>query len=1063
MMHRRLGWSVTLVLILTLFAGATSAWAQFNAAPYAAPDSAEVQAGQSVTIAVLANDSDPEGDPLSITAVGSPAHGTAVLNADNTITYTPAAGWPAPGDPNSDSFTYTITDGQFNYAVGTVTITVLVSLDADGDGVPNATDNCINTPNPDQADNDLDGQGDVCDSDDDNDGNADAIDACPFVANTRYATTSADGHTMRYCTIEAAAFASDGPGQTVLVSEGNWPGETWNRTYGDSPDLTVTGAGNRANTILNGLSLTGATFDGLTFDALTFRGDAAGYGNFTVSIDGPGSYARLAFLNAVFDGENAADRGAIFANQGWTGFTLSGNTFVNFANSEPADLGGGYTSNYSLVFMEAQNGTGSGFSATGNVFQDVRHINALEAFRWANVAISGNVVTGARGRLLVWSYADTPLGNVIIENNNITVSGWSAAYPATGIGVYYVNGTVNIAGNAVSGASTCLNVNGVANLAVTNNTLNSCAARAMLFGDTEVAPATASITANTFSDSPVGVENRATTFELNACANTFVNVANQQFSNPGPFAPCGADLAVSKTGPADVLYDEEIAYTITVTNNGPQAATAVTLTDTLPQGVLFVNVNGATCTHTSGVITCALGDLANQASVTIQVVVQAKIEGVVVNTATVASRTPDLDPADNTASAETTIVKPCNPMHDMAGYLSVSADGRTATGRIYNASTHCTYDVGMASYRRFDDVIDHQEIFSWATDVIGPDEWISFTLPLPDCAAQVDLFYGPVLMSKDGQRYGDRLLAGRLVGQDFCPLCLDSDLDGVCDTVDNCPLVPNPDQADADQDGHGDVCDNCPQTPNPDQADADQDGHGDVCDNCPQTPNTDQADTDHDGVGDVCETCPDADADGICDDVDNCWQVFNPNQADADQDGVGNLCDNCIDVPNPDQADADHNGVGDVCEMACSDADADGICDEDDNCWQTPNPDQADADQDGRGDVCDNCPQTPNTDQADTDSDGVGDVCEVCADADADGICDDVDTCPLPNIGDSDYDGIDDACDDVIYVEWCKWYVDRWHYEGYLTPQQIEDIRNAGYLLVPTHTGSCPAEPPSGQ
>ena len=43
-------------------------------------------------------------------------------------------------------------------------------VDTDGDGVPNAQDNCPFTANPDQADNDDDGQGDVCDADDDNDG-----------------------------------------------------------------------------------------------------------------------------------------------------------------------------------------------------------------------------------------------------------------------------------------------------------------------------------------------------------------------------------------------------------------------------------------------------------------------------------------------------------------------------------------------------------------------------------------------------------------------------------------------------------------------------------------------------------------------------------------------------------------------------------------------------------------------------------------------------------------------------------------------------------------------------
>jgi len=50
---------------------------------------------------------------------------------------------------------------------------------------------------------------------------------------------------------------------------------------------------------------------------------------------------------------------------------------------------------------------------------------------------------------------------------------------------------------------------------------------------------------------------------------------------------------------------------------------------------------------------------------------------------------------------------------------------------------------------------------------------------------------------------------------------------------DNCPLVPNPDQADSDQDGgdkQGDACDNCPTVPNLDQADVDKDGIGDACD-----------------------------------------------------------------------------------------------------------------------------------------------------------------------------------------------------------------------------------------
>ncbi len=84
----------------------------------------------------------------------------------------------------------------------------------------------------------------------------------------------------------------------------------------------------------------------------------------------------------------------------------------------------------------------------------------------------------------------------------------------------------------------------------------------------------------------------------------------------------------------------------------------------------------------------------------------------------------------------------------------------------------------------------------------------------------------------------------------------DSDGDQILDCVDNCPLVPNPDQHDRDGDSVGDVCDNCLVAFNSEQADTDGDGHGDACDNCPVVSNPDQADADFDRVGDVCDNCP---------------------------------------------------------------------------------------------------------------------------------------------------------------------------------------------------------------
>ena len=61
-------------------------------------------------------------------------------------------------------------------------------------------------------------------------------------------------------------------------------------------------------------------------------------------------------------------------------------------------------------------------------------------------------------------------------------------------------------------------------------------------------------------------------------------------------------------------------------------------------------------------------------------------------------------------------------------------------------------------------------------------------------------------------------------------VCLDTDGDGLCGLDDNCPELPNPDQADEDGDGVGDACDNCPKVANRGQEDTDGDGIGDSCD-----------------------------------------------------------------------------------------------------------------------------------------------------------------------------------------------------------------------------------------
>ena len=95
-----------------------------NNGPSAADDAITVDFESSANlIDVLANDSDPDGDTLSITAVSAPAHGTATITGGG-ISYTPVAGYSG-----TDSFTYTISDGHGGTATATVAVTVNPAAD----------------------------------------------------------------------------------------------------------------------------------------------------------------------------------------------------------------------------------------------------------------------------------------------------------------------------------------------------------------------------------------------------------------------------------------------------------------------------------------------------------------------------------------------------------------------------------------------------------------------------------------------------------------------------------------------------------------------------------------------------------------------------------------------------------------------------------------------------------------------------------------------------------------------------------------------------------------------
>jgi DNA/RNA endonuclease G (NUC1) len=124
-----------------------------NDGPVANDDAATTDEDTAVNVNVVGNDSDLDGDTLSVTAVTQPGHGSATF-AGGSVTYTPALNYNG-----GDSFSYTVGDGHGGTATATVSITVNAVNDnpvAVNDSATVAEDSGANTVNVLTNDTDVD-------------------------------------------------------------------------------------------------------------------------------------------------------------------------------------------------------------------------------------------------------------------------------------------------------------------------------------------------------------------------------------------------------------------------------------------------------------------------------------------------------------------------------------------------------------------------------------------------------------------------------------------------------------------------------------------------------------------------------------------------------------------------------------------------------------------------------------------------------------------------------------------------------------------------------------------
>jgi uncharacterized repeat protein (TIGR01451 family) len=169
-----------------------------------------------------------------------------------------------------------------------------------------------------------------------------------------------------------------------------------------------------------------------------------------------------------------------------------------------------------------------------------------------------------------------------------------------------------------------------------------------------------------------------------ATANWGTAVANFTLSNPLP----STDMAVTASGPSSVTAGTNATYTITITNNGPNAAQGVVLSDTLPAGSVFVSMtqtagtDSFTPSQSGGSATeTATANIASGSSDTFSLVVSAPSSlgnGAPFNdTASVSASNPDPNSGNNSATVTGTVVNN-NPNADVG--ISVTGPSSAAEG-----------------------------------------------------------------------------------------------------------------------------------------------------------------------------------------------------------------------------------------------------------------------------------------------------------------------------------------------------------------------------------------------
>lgn len=269
--------------------------------------------------------------------------------------------------------------------------------------------------------------------------------------------------------------------------------------------------------------------------------------------------------------------------------------------------------------------------------------------------------------------ATVPVGNAVIYALIITNNG-----PSPANGASYSD---DVPAELLLFSATCGNETGGA-ACVTQPTISGH----NVSGTIGSLPSGGSVIVNIFSNAPataVTVSNTATLTPPAGITDPNPGDNTSTVDTTVIAGPASADLGVEKIGPASATPGTNLTYSLTVTNNGPDTASNVMLSDPAPAGLTFVSAS----TPCQAGFPCTIGDLANGASTIVSVTfaVPADATGSMVNTAIVGSDTVDPNGLNNDSTVSTPIV-PGGSSADLAVIKSGPASIAAGTAATYSLS-----------------------------------------------------------------------------------------------------------------------------------------------------------------------------------------------------------------------------------------------------------------------------------------------------------------------------------------------------------------------------------------